>query len=128
MQSGSAFESLDMDVGCFSVAPCVQKPAASANTIKACSTLHEAAVTVALRGPLTKMLTIMREGFALVVRYFVCPLAIAGDDHILSLARYRGKLSWVAQWLVLSVLQSSRRQHSLSCLIFSRSGMIPIRR
>lgn len=66
--SGHAGEYLKMIVDSFSVAPCVQKEASSNGAIASCRVLHEAGVTVGLRGPVPEQLTVMRAGFPLKVR------------------------------------------------------------
>lgn len=66
--SGRAGESLKMNVDSFSIAPCVQKEASSIGAIASCRLLHEAGVTVSLRGPVPEQLIVMRAGFPLKVR------------------------------------------------------------
>ena len=66
--SGRTVESLKMNVESFSVAPCVQREASSNAAIASCRLLHEAGVTVSLRGPVPDQLTVMRAGFPLKVR------------------------------------------------------------
>lgn len=68
INSGRAVETLKMNVDSFSIAPCVQREASSKGAIAACRLLHEAGVTVSLRGPVPEQLEVMRAGFPLKVR------------------------------------------------------------
>lgn len=56
-----------MEVGSFSVAPCVQMPHVPDLVLDSCRRLLEAGVAVALRGALSDRLDILRAGFPLKV-------------------------------------------------------------
>lgn len=67
MRSGSAFESLSVDVGSFSIAPCVQGRAGSELAIEISRKLHDMAVAMALKGPRPDLMDTMRAGLPLAV-------------------------------------------------------------
>lgn len=72
IQSGSAFEALTLEVGNFSIAPCVQSREASELAIESSRHLHETAVAVALQGPQPELLGVMRSGVPLKVHVTCC--------------------------------------------------------
>lgn len=67
VHSGSAFEDLSVDVGSFSVAPCVQRKNFSELAIETSRKLHEMAVAIALQGPSPELMDVMRAGLPLLV-------------------------------------------------------------
>lgn len=67
MHSGSAFEALSLDIGSFSIAPCVQDTAGAKLAVDISGKLHEMALALALKGPKPELMDTMRVGLPLQV-------------------------------------------------------------
>lgn len=82
-----------MNVDSFSIAPCVQKEASSIGAIASCRLLHEAGVTVSLRGPVPEQLTVMRAGFPLKVRaaHFFLLVLVGRDPPMFAVENFKSK-------------------------------------
>lgn len=92
VHSGSAFEALSVDVGSFSVAPCVQRKSFSQLTIETSRKLHEMALAIALQGPSPELMDVMRAGL---------PLLVGGHKHTHARSRTQAVILFVTQDLNL---------------------------